>query len=53
MSGFETETLTQEDNLQGPAQMNSHWVEGAMAQSPRQRLVPDIDSSESPVHANR
>ena len=30
LSRFETETLTQEDNLQGLARMNSQWVEDAM-----------------------
>ncbi len=29
MSRFETETLTEEKNLKGLAQMNAQWVKGA------------------------
>ena len=35
MSRFETETLTQEDNLKGLALMNPQWVELAMAHTPQ------------------
>jgi len=49
MSRFETETLTQVDNLQGLARMNSQWVEGAMTHTPHRRVILDLDSSESPV----
>ena len=49
MSRFETETLTQEDNLQGLARMNPQWVEDAMAHTPHQQVILDMDSSESPV----
>ena len=34
VSRFETETLTQQDNLQGLARMNPQWVEDAMAHTP-------------------
>ena len=34
MGRFETETLTQEDNLKGLARMNFQWVAGAMAHTP-------------------
>ena len=34
---FETETLTQEDNLKGLALMNPQWVELAMAHTPHRR----------------
>ena len=37
MSRFETETLTQEDNLKGLALMNPQWVELAMAHTPHRR----------------
>ncbi len=53
MSRFETEILTQEDNLQGLARMNSQWVEGAMAHTPHRRVILDLDSSESPVHGQQ
>ena len=49
MSRFETETLTQEDNLKGLALMNPQWVELAMAHTPHRRVILDMDSSESPV----
>ncbi len=47
MGRFETETLTQEDNLKGLARMNPKWVELAMAHTPHQRVILDMDSSES------
>ena len=53
MSRFETETLTQVDNLQGLARMNTQWVEGAMAQTPHRRVILDMDSSESRVHGQQ
>ena len=53
MSRFETETLTQEDNLKGLALMNPQWVELAMAHTPDRRVILDMDSSESPVHAQQ
>jgi hypothetical protein len=53
MSRFETELLTQEDNLGGLARMNTQWVEGAMAHTPHRRVILDLDSSESPVHGQQ
>ena len=53
MGRFETETLTEEKNLKGLAQMNSQWVEGAMVHTPHQRVILDMDSSESPVHGQQ
>ncbi len=53
MSRFETETLTQEDNLNGLALMNPQWVERAMAHTLHQRVILDMDSSESPVHGQQ
>jgi hypothetical protein len=53
ISRFETETLTQEDNLKGLARMNSQWVEDAMAHTPHQRVILDMDSSESQVHGHQ
>ena len=34
MGRFETELMTQENNLQGLAQMNAQWVERAIAHTP-------------------
>jgi hypothetical protein len=53
MGRFETELLTQEDNLGGLALMNGQWVERAMAQTPHRRVILDLDSSESPVHGQQ
>ena len=53
MSRFETETLTQEDNLKGLALMNPQWVELAMAHTPHRRVILDMASSESPVHGQQ
>jgi hypothetical protein len=53
MSRFETETLTQEDTLQGLARMNTQWVDAAMAHTPHRRVILDLDSSESPVHGQQ
>ena len=53
MIRFETETLTQEDNLKGLALMNPQWVELAMAHTPHRRVILDMDSSESPVHGQQ
>ena len=53
MSRFETETLTQEDNLEGLARMNTRWVEGAMTPTTHRRVILDMDSSESRVHGQQ
>jgi hypothetical protein len=53
MGRFETELLTQEDNLQGLDRMNAQWVERAMAQTLYRRVILDLDSSESPVHGHQ
>ena len=53
MGRFETELLTQDNNLQGLARMNAQWVERAMAHTPHRRLILDMDSSESPVHGQQ
>ena len=53
MGRFETEFLTQEDNLKGLARINTQWVERAMAHTLHRRVILDMDSSESPVTASR
>ena len=44
MGRFETEFLTQEDNRQALARMNTRWVERAMAHTLHQRVILDMDS---------
>jgi hypothetical protein len=53
MSRFETEVLTEEENLEGLACLNVEWVDRAMAQTSHQRVILDMDSSESPVHGQQ
>src|ERR671919_991749 len=53
MGRFETELLTEKDNLQGLTRMNTQWVERAMAHTPHRRVILDMDSSESPVHGQQ
>ena len=48
MSHFETETLTQVDNLRGLALMNPQWVELDMAHTPELGLPPLLST-----HLNR
>ena len=52
-SRFETEVLTEEENLDGLARLNVEWVDRAMAQTSHQRVILDMDSSESPVHGQQ
>ena len=53
MSRFETEALTEEENLDGLARLNVEWVDRAMAHTSHQRVILDMDSSESPVHGQQ
>ena len=50
MGRFETELLTQRENLAGLSEINGKWVERAMSKTPHRRIILDLDSSESPVH---
>ena len=50
MSRFETEVLTQPENLDGLANVNTRWVQQGMASTAHRRIILDMDSSESPVH---
>ena len=53
MGRFETELLTEEYNLKGLEGLNVEWVKRAVAKTARKRVIPDIDSSESPVHGKQ
>jgi hypothetical protein len=50
---FETERLAEEANRAGLAALNAAWVSTAMAHTKTQRLILDLDSSESPVHGQQ
>jgi len=53
LSRFETEVLVTEENLRGLEQLNTQWVDHAMARTPHQRVILDMDSSESPVYGEQ
>lgn len=50
---FETEVLVTLDNLKGLDRLNFEWVDRAMARTPHQRIILDMDSSESPVYGEQ
>jgi len=50
---FETEILAGKDNREGLAALNATWVSAAMAHTTTERLILDLDSSESPVHGQQ
>jgi len=53
LSRFETEVLVTEKNLRGLEQLNTQWVDHAMARTPHRRVILDMDSSESPVYGEQ
>jgi len=53
VSRFETEILTQEQNIDALATLNSGWVSKAVSLSLAKKVILDIDSSESPVHGSQ
>ena len=50
---FETEMLCADDNRTGLAALSAAWVSTAMSHTKTQRLILDLDSSESPVHGQQ
>jgi hypothetical protein len=50
---FETEVLATGENLRGLKQLNAQWVDRAMMRTSHQRIILDMDSSESPVHGGQ
>ncbi len=53
MGRFETEILTRQENLGNLSDINGKWVQKAMGKTPHQRIILDLDSSESPVHGEQ
>ena len=53
MGRFETELLTQKENLKGIERLNVEWIKRALAKTVHKRIILDIDSSESPVHGEQ
>src|SRR5450756_994005 len=53
VSRFETEILTQEQNIDALATLNSGGVSKAVSLSKAKKVILDIDSSESPAHGSQ
>jgi hypothetical protein len=53
LSRFETEVLVTEENQKGLEQLNEEWVDRAMMRTRHQRIILDMDSSESPVYGEQ
>jgi len=53
LSWFETEVLVTEENLKGLNQLNAEWVDQAMMRTRHQRIILNMDSSESPVYGEQ
>ncbi len=53
VSRFETDILSQEQNIDALATLNSSWVSKAVSRSFAKKVILDIDSSEWPVHGNQ
>jgi len=53
VSRFETDILTQEQNIAALVTLNSGWVSKAVSLSLAKKVILDIDSSESPVHGSQ
>ena len=53
VSRFETDILTQEQNIEALTSLNSAWVSKAVSLSMARKVILDIDSSESPVHGSQ
>jgi len=50
---FETDTLTQGENLTSLSAINGKWVHKAMSKTPHRRIILDMDSSKSPVQGEQ
>lgn len=53
MGRFETNALTQPENLAVLADLCGHWIDAVHAQRPSKVISLDMDSSESPVHGDQ
>ena len=53
LSRFETQTLSEPDNLEKLTKLNGAWVARVGEQTKSWRIILDLDSSESPVHGQQ
>ena len=53
MGRFETEILTQPDNLKVLMSLPGQWVDQVRVRQPATKLILDMDSSDSPTYAHQ
>src|SRR3990172_3550473 len=53
VSRFETDVLVSEENQKGLEKLNAAWVDRAMMRTRHQRVILDMDRSESPVYGEQ
>ena len=53
MGRFETDILTQQENLRNLSDINGKWVQKAMNKTQHKRIILDMDGSVSPVHGGQ
>ena len=53
MGRFETDILTQRENLKNLGDINGNWIQRAMKETQHKRIILDMDSSVSPVHGEQ
>jgi len=53
VSRFETDVLISQENLWGLRQLNAGWVDQAVVRTRHQRIILDMDSSESPLYGEQ
>ncbi len=53
LSRFETEVLVSNENLRGLRQLNAGWADQAVVRTRHQRIILDMDSSESPLYGGQ
>ena len=53
LSRFETDVLISDENQKGLRQLNEEWVDRAVVRTRRQKIILDMDSSESPLYGEQ
>ena len=53
MGRFETDVLTQHENLRGLMEMPGRWIDRVSKRRPANKLILDLDSSVSPTHGHQ
>ncbi len=53
MGRFETDVLTQRENLRGLMDLPGRWIDLVSKQKPANKLILDLDSSVSPTHGHQ